>query len=146
VVQTPDIAAILNELRNRRNRLASDVAALDAAIHAIESISPEGRAISGVSYTAPAPVTPGGRPDLSGLTYMGASEIVLQRSNRKPLSTKVLLVRLEAGGRPVRGKDPYRTLYRMLTKSPKFRNVSGEWGLAEWYPEPVQEARRAMTG
>ena len=57
-------------------------------------------------------------------------------ADRRALGTRTLIMRLEVAGKRVKGKVPYRTLYRTLQKDPRFVRIEGKWALAEWYPPP----------
>jgi DNA-directed RNA polymerase delta subunit len=43
------------------------------------------------------------------------------------------MLRLRRFGKPVEGKDPYRTLYRSLKKDSRFISISGRWSLRDWF-------------
>jgi hypothetical protein len=120
---------LLQELRQRRAELRAELERVESAIATVASLT------SGTEPESEKPrVLARGAHDM---TYAEAVESILMQSDRQPASTKVLLRRLEAVGKPVKGRDPYRILYRSLMKNPKFENVGGQWALAEWYPSEL---------
>jgi hypothetical protein len=138
------LTGIMDVLRSRRQNMIHDVELLTGVITALEAMTPEFRqmVLNTLARAIPSPLASGTisniqvaptRGELKNMTYADAVDAVLSRVNRQPLSTKVLLARLEAGGRKVGGSDPYRVLYRTLQKNPRFVNVSGRWALADWY-------------
>lgn len=153
MAETSDyLAGVMDVLRSQREHMIHDFELLTGVIHALEAMSPEFRQIVLTTLARAVPAPPSqavfishgapARGEFKNMTYADATELVLSRVNRQPLSTKVLLARLEAGGRKVGGNDPYRVLYRTLQKNPRFVNVSGRWALADWYSK-VEEAHGA---
>jgi hypothetical protein len=127
VVVNEGLARAIQQLGAREAQLERELAQVRAAMDALRGVVASMEAMAPRTMAQPL-------PDLGRLTYAAAAVEVLQRSNRQPLSTKTLLARLASAGRQVRGSDPYRTLYRILRNKPQtFRNISGEWALADWY-------------
>ena len=123
------LTQMLDELAKRRQELAAELEQVDGAMAAVAGLRSDESGLSA------APRSPASYKDMS---YAAATRAALERANREPLTTKVLLRRLAAGGRPVGGADPYRILYRALMKNKMFKNVGGRWALADWYPESVR--------
>lgn len=119
-------------MRARRAQAIEEVNALNVAIAALEHAHASQLALGRAAAIPGGTIVP---QEFTGLTYADAVEVALNRANRQPLSTNLLLRRLEAGGRPVQGKRPYKTLYRTLEKDKRFKQVQGAWALAEWYEE-----------
>lgn len=73
--------------------------------------------------------------ELRDLGYADAVERLLSRmKEHREIGTRTIIQRLGVEGKKVKGKDPYRTLYRTLLKDDRFLRVNGKWALAEWYP------------
>jgi len=131
-------SSALEELRHRHDLLTAEVKRLARLIRELEqlptSINDPYAAVSALPSEAPAEGPPAIaiRPsEFARMSYAQASRVIIRRVNQS-LSTSELLRFLEAGDRAVRGKDPYRTLYRTLMKHSAFKNVDKKWTLTDW--------------
>jgi hypothetical protein len=129
---------LIEELRQRRLEVRAELERIESAILTLTQLRGGPTGNDSGQRTLPG-------LDLRDLTYADATEAVLKRSERQPLTTKVLVKRLETGGRPVKGRDTYRILYRTLMKNARFKNVAGRWALAEWYPEEIEKLAKRKT-
>jgi hypothetical protein len=125
------------QLRDRKQHLEDEIQLIVVALEALEKawsidacLAKDDAMIN--QLAADAHVRPSN--DVRGLSYADAAERILQRGERVPVATRTLILRIETAGRKVKGKDPYRILYRSLEKDARFTRVSGKWALSEWYP------------
>jgi len=127
--------ALLDQLFERRQALRTELEGVETAIVAVSRLR---SATNGSAAVAAVQTL-----DLSQMTYADAAEAVLKRAGRHPMTTRMLMRRMELGGRSVNGKNAYRVLYRTLMKNVRFKNVGGRWALDEWYGDdlvlPVRE-------
>jgi hypothetical protein len=137
---TGTVGLMVAQLRDRKRHLEEELALLSVALEALEKawsidvcIAKDDAIVN--QLTADTHVRPSA--ELRGLSYADATERVLQRGERLPVGTRILIRKLEVAGKRVKGKDPYRILYRSLEKDSRFKRVEGKWALSEWYPPPV---------
>jgi hypothetical protein len=136
---TGTVGMMVSELRDRKEHLLKELEYIDIALTALEKawqidacLATDDAVVNQIAAQIPTRNT---AAELKGISYSDAAERVLQRiANRRAIATRTLMARMEAGGKKVRGKDPYRILYRTLMKDARFTRVEGKWALSEWYP------------
>lgn len=150
--QALDVEPVLAQLRAKRDQL-------DAAIQAIEALTGEVTAGSGI-----VPPSLGGRgipadvhsipsDAFFGMSVLDATEKFLNIA-KKPQSANAIAAALEKGGLIHQSGNfvatVYTTLRRAEERGDRVIHVQKNWGLANWYPnrprkteEPPKKARKA---
>jgi hypothetical protein len=130
-------AAMISDLKARRDRLSSEIQRLENAITALEALS-SGSEVS-VNDQGNG-VVAGNEPvirvgEFHGLPIPVAARMILEKTNRHPLKTSDILRLLEKSGRKIEAKIPTGNIYSSLKRNPDFELVApNTWGLTEWYP------------
>jgi hypothetical protein len=139
------------ELRDRKAHLEKELEYINIALEALEKawtidacLTNDDAIVNNFTTEKPSPARP---VEANGLSYADAAERVLERvTDHRAISTRTLIMRLGVAGKRVKGKDPYRTLYRTLQKDRRFVRIEGKWALADWYPSapppPLNEGEK----
>src|SRR5262245_7666258 len=114
---TGTMGLMVAQLRDRKQHLEDELQLIVVALEALEKawsidacLAKDDALVN--KLTSDPPVRPSN--ELRGLSYADAAERILQRGERSPVATRTLILRVETAGRKVKGKDPYRILYRSL--------------------------------
>lgn len=130
------VRSSLAELKATRAQYAQALKSIDAAIVALQRVTEYPGPSPG--HTKPArvdaeivesPRPHRGKSRRRG--YRSAIARVLRRISPEGLSVRQIIEALQAEGKRVKGKDPYKTLYRVMRNSTEFRNRGGKWTVAE---------------
>ena len=152
--------ALLEALHEQRQHAIDDLELFDTIVRALESMSPEGRALAITRLAKAFPLLEPNdriRPsdnhavaaylppirslkelDIKGMTYADAAYTLLDRTTKQqPLSTKVLINRMRMHGKKITGSDTYRILYRSLKNDSekRFLSIRGRWALVTWFAD-----------
>lgn len=118
----------LQALSARWDKIIADVQELGLDSHMEVNASGALRQLDGVEAIS---IQAG---EFHNLSYTKAAKAILEKTNRKALTTQEILAYFERSGRKIPGKIPSATLYSSLKKSDDFELVSrNTWGLADWY-------------
>lgn len=144
--QASPYSGMISDLRARRERLLQETQKIDAAIAALDALD------SGSEYapntgdqlnpTASAePVIRVG--EFHGLGIPNAARMILEKTNKHPLTTQEILRLLAKSGRKIEAKYPSGNIYSSLKRNPDFTLVApNTWGLTEWYPGAKKKAAK----
>lgn len=135
-VQGDPYALVLNDLREKRDRL-------NAAIAAIEEIRGIGSLQTILASEAGQPSNEGAPGNLGAGAFLGMSipdaTKKLLTHERRAMANPEIWQKLKAGGLHLNSADPVNTVGSVLSR--RFDKVGdlvrvgrGTWGLAEWYP------------
>ncbi|HZQ95142.1 MAG TPA: HTH domain-containing protein [Candidatus Sulfotelmatobacter sp.] len=141
---TQPYAAMVAELKARRERLMIEAQKLEAAVVALEALT------GAVDYVPGTTEQASGSPSLDpmirvgefhGLGIPNAARMILEKTNRHPLTTQDILRLLEKSGRKIEAKNPTGNIYSSLKRNPDFTLVApNTWGLTDWYPGAKRKA------
>jgi len=134
LTQSP-YAGVIQDLKGRRERLAAEMEKLDRALMALEELSGGDYALTGeiTATVAGDPMIKVG--EFHGLGIPNAARMILEKTNKHPLTTNDILRLLEKSGRKIEAKYPIGNIYSSLKRNPDFTLVApNTWGLTEWYP------------
>jgi hypothetical protein len=128
----------LQALSARWDKIIADVQELGLDSHMevnVRGALPQSDGVEAVSIQA---------GEFHNLSYTKAAKAILEKTNRRPLTTQEILAYFERSGRKMPGKNPSATLYSSLKKSSDFELVArNTWGLADWY-EKKRKAPQSM--
>lgn len=140
MIRSKTVQSSLAELRAARVQYVQVLESIDAAILALGRVAEPTPAVNSQNIKrSEAPgrakarkTQPGVKPrEFRRVRYGEAIARVLRRNSPQQLSVWQIIEALRGGGRAIRTKNPYKTVYRAMKNSPRFRNSGGKWTLAE---------------
>ena len=140
MIRSKTVQSSLAELRAARVQYAQALESIDAAILALGRFaeppqptkSQNVKRLEALGGAKLPKAQPGIRPrEFRRMRYGEAIARVLRRESPQQLSVWQIVEALRGGGRAIKTKNPYKTVYRAMKNSPRFRNSGGKWTLAE---------------
>jgi hypothetical protein len=148
-MSTIDYEAVLADLREKRDKLDTAIAAIEQLV--LGRVAAPGQAIAAGSISP-------GQPDASevsrtiesdtffGMTASDATRKYL-RMTKRPASLNAILAALQEGGYLTNSKNFYSNLYTTLSRLDDFVKVGKNWALVEWYPgRRLDQKTRSFVG
>src|ERR1700733_1544548 len=126
---TGTVGLMVAQLRDRKQHLEQELELLNVALEALKKawtidacLATDDAMVNRLASGSQAkPQLPA---ELKGLSYADASERILARvTDRRAIGTRTIIRQLDIAGKRVKGKDPYRTLYRTLLKDSRFVRI-----------------------